>query len=122
MSSSDSSSSSESASDDDQEDDESDDPTGAKAMIAQSRKEAGDKARAARKSKRKEDRAEAAHLADERRNKQVKLNRLTSISGGGGGTPTRHTSQQEVKCYQCGGLGHMARDCPQSSQQRYRNR
>ncbi|KAL2354768.1 hypothetical protein BJ546DRAFT_1061061 [Cryomyces antarcticus] len=79
-SSSDSSSASEST-------DIEDDPTGTKALIRQARKDAADKARADRKAKKKSDKAEALRMAEKRRSKEVKLNRVTSISGGGGNRP-----------------------------------
>jgi len=98
--------------------DESDDPTGAKALITQSRKEAGEKARVDRKAKKKADRAEAARLAEDRRKKQVKLNGLTSISGNTGGS----SGARDMICHGCGGKGHMRKDCPQASQQRARRK
>ncbi|TKA72620.1 hypothetical protein B0A49_02669 [Cryomyces minteri] len=67
-SSSDSSSASESS-------DIEDDPTGTKALIRQSRKDAADKAKADRKAKKKADKAEALRMAEKRRSKEVKLNR-----------------------------------------------
>ena len=63
-------------------------------MIASSRKEAGDKARAERKAKRKAEKAESERLADDRRKKQVKLNKLTSISGSGGREVTKSEAER----------------------------
>ena len=111
---------SDSASSESEEDEEeSDDPSGAKALITQSRKEAGEKARAERRAQRKADKAEAARMAEERRKKHVKLNQLSSISGGGG-APTRSPSHKDMTCFKCGKKGHGQRECPQSSQQRSR--
>ena len=112
---SDTESSSESS--DDEDEDDSDDPDGAKAMIAQSRKDAGDKARAERKAKRKAEKEEASQMAEERRKKVVKLNKLDSISGGRA-TPTRSSSHRDITCFRCGKKGHTQRDCPQASQTR----
>ncbi|KAK3714799.1 hypothetical protein LTR37_007534 [Vermiconidia calcicola] len=116
--SSDSESSSESP-DDEEDEDDSDDPIGAKAMIAQTRKEAGDKARVERKAKRKAEKAEAGRMADERRKKHVKLNHLSSISGGGGGgpSPSRSQNNSDMICYKCGKKGHGKWECSQSPQQ-----
>ena len=96
---------------------ESDDPTGAKAMIAQSRKDAGDKARAERKAKRKAEKENASRMADERRKKVVRLNKLDSISGGKT-TSARSPSHKDITCFKCGKKGHAKRDCPEESQSR----
>lgn len=61
---------------------EEDDPTGANAMIRAARLQAAERAKAERKAKRKADKAESKRLAGLRKNKEVKLNRLSSISGG----------------------------------------
>lgn len=84
-------------------------------MIAQTRKDASDKIRTERKAKRKVEKQEALRMADERRKKQVRLNKLDSISGGKA-TPTRSQSQRDITCYKCGKKGHTQRDCPQASQ------
>ena len=104
---SDSSASSESGDGDDDEDD----PTGAKALIKQSRKEAGDKARAERKAKRKAEKTESLRLAEDRRKKKVKLNQLDSISGAGGSKTTSY--ERNMVCHQCGEKGHPKAKCPQ---------
>lgn len=102
----------------DSEDDDEDDPTGAKALITASRKEAGEAARKERKTKKKADKAEALRLADERRKKHVKLNQLTSISGNTGGSP----SAKEITCHNRGKKGHIQRECPQPSRQQQQSR
>jgi len=107
-SSGESSSESESESDEDEEDD----PTGAKAMIKQSRKEAGDRARAERKAQRKAESKAAAKLAESRRNKEVNLNRVTSISGSG--KPSA-SATANMACHNCGKKGHMKAQCPGAS-------
>lgn len=106
-SSGESSSESESESDEDDEDD----PTGAKALIKQSRKEAGDRARAERKAQRKAEKKEAARLADSRRKKEVNLNKVTSISGSG--KPS--ASAASMVCHNCGKKGHIKAQCPSAS-------
>ncbi|TKA81611.1 hypothetical protein B0A55_03554 [Friedmanniomyces simplex] len=98
--------------DEDENEDESDDPTGAKAFIAQSRKEASEKVRAERKAKKHTDQAEALRLADERRHKQVNLNNMTSISNPRSGGKDRGGAQHMI-CHQCGQKGHLKNECPQ---------
>jgi hypothetical protein len=51
-------------------------------------------------------------MADERRKKHVKLNNLSSISGGGGTPKSRASSRQDMVCFKCGEKGHAQRDCP----------
>lgn len=50
--------------------------------------------------------------APDKRKKEVKLNRLVSISGGGGGQSSGPS--KSMKCYGCGGEGHKASssECP----------
>ena len=116
-STSDSDSSSDSSENNDDEEDDSDDPTGAKAMIAQSRKAAGEKARAERKAKKQAEKTDATRLAEQRRKKQVKLNKLSSISSADA-TSNRPSAGRSMTCFACGEKGHGQRDCTQSSQQR----
>ena len=49
-------------------------------------------------------------LAEKRRSKEVKLNRLSSISGGGGGGGK---PKGDGECFTCGEKGHKKADCPQ---------
>lgn len=97
----------------DDAEDEGEDATGASALIKQARKEATEKARTERRAKRKADEAETRRLAEERRKKHVKLNNLSSISGGGG-TPSRSrgAGRDDMVCFKCGDKGHAKRDCP----------
>lgn len=108
---------------DDSESDEDDgeiedDPTGVKALIAQGRKEAAGRARADRKAKKAADSAESQRLAEQRRKKDVNLNKAHSISSGGGrvsgGGPSKKSSYLEnMICHRCSEKGHMSKDCPQ---------
>lgn len=109
----DSGSSGESSSESESESDEGeeDDPTGAKALIKQSRKEAGDRARAERKAQRKAESKAAAKVADARRKKEVNLNKVTSISGSG--KPS--ASAASTVCHNCGKKGHIKAQCPSTS-------
>ncbi|KAL1868237.1 hypothetical protein VTK73DRAFT_3764 [Phialemonium thermophilum] len=61
-------------------------------------------------ARRKEERARAQQLAEKRRKKEVKLNRLTSISSAGA-SPFQRASGSAA-CYSCGKPGHKASDCP----------
>ena len=57
---------------------------------------------------------EPARLVDKRRSKEVKLNKLSSVSGGGvGGSKQGGSSKLDIECYFCGGKGHTKRQCPQ---------
>jgi hypothetical protein len=80
-------------------------------MIKQQRKEAGDRARAERKAQRKAESKAAAKLAETRRNKEVNLNKVTSISGSG--KPS--ASAASMACHNCGKKGHMKAQCPGGS-------
>lgn len=94
--------------------DDSDDPVGANELIRASKKEAaGQRAKAARKAEKQSRKADAAKLAEQRRSKDVNLNRLSSISGGGG-TPGkgRAAPNPNVDCYNCGEKGHVRKNCP----------
>lgn len=55
-------------------------------------------------------------LAEKTRSKEVKLNRLSSISGGGGISRVGGAKDMSnIECYQCGEKGHERRNCPQKS-------
>ena len=94
---------------------EDDDPSGTKALIKASRAEAAERAKAERKAKRKAVKAEANRLAEQRRGKKIKLNKLTSISGGGG------SLSGSMECYNCGSKGHKAKDCPSADKKRHKS-
>jgi hypothetical protein len=102
-----SSSGSESSADDEDADD--DDPTGVvKALI----KDASERARAERKEKKKAALVEAQKLAEQRRKRDVNLNKVTSISNGGG-SGGGAGNFANMTCHGCGEKGHRQADCPQ---------
>ena len=88
-------------------DSDSDDPNGTDALVKAVREEAARKLKAERKAKRKAEKAESIRLAEKRKKKEVKLNKLTSISG--------WNSQSTQTCFRCGKTGHVKADCPQRS-------
>jgi len=102
-----------------EDDDGSDDPTGAQAMIAKARKEAGDGLRAERKAKKRSDKAEALRMADERRKKAVNLNSLSGISND---TGRSRAGPKDKTCHRCGEKGHFASACPQKDQRQGKRR
>lgn len=87
-----------------------DDPTAA--LIRASRREAAAQAHADRKAKKHAAKAEAVKLAEARRRREVNLNKVSSISSGGG-LSGRGGGAANIECHQCGKKGHMMRDCPQ---------
>lgn len=72
------------------------------------REEAAQKLKAERKAKRKAEKAESLRLAEKRKKKDVKLNQLTSISGGN----AKGKTQTNQTCFKCGLVGHMKAECP----------
>ncbi|MCJ1469305.1 hypothetical protein MMC07_007938 [Pseudocyphellaria aurata] len=115
--------------DDEQEEgetDDSNDPTGANDLIRTSKKAAVDQfAKAARRADKKSRKAEAAMLAERRRSKEIKLNGLSSISGGGhsgaGGRSAAAAANPNVDCYNCGQHGHVRKNCPNFTRQHHTN-
>ncbi len=105
----DSSSSEDESREDDGDDtnDIDDDPTGTNELLRASKVEATQRMKAERKAQRKAAKAEATRLAEKRKSKEVKLNKLGSISNGGSGM------NQNIECFRCGGKGHKKDDCPQ---------
>jgi hypothetical protein len=101
--------------DDEGELDYEDDPKGVNSLINQGRKEATERLRTERKEKKRAEQAEALRIAKQRREREIDLNNVTSISGGGA---SRSSPLANMTCHQCSGKGHMARDCPQKKQNR----
>ncbi|KAK4997489.1 hypothetical protein LTR66_003097 [Elasticomyces elasticus] len=109
------SSGSASSASDSEDDEEEDDPTGAQALIRQSRKEASEKARAERKAKGKAAKEESLRLAEKRRSRGINQNEISSISNAGASS---------IICHECGEKGHTKKACPtrqgqQSRRKRY---
>ena len=63
------------------------------------------------KQQRRAGQAELARLAGERRSNQVRLDRLSSISGVSGSGKPGSSSKSDIECYSCGEKGHTKRDC-----------
>lgn len=84
-------------------------------MVRASKEDANrrvDSERRALKAKRKAEKAGLTALAEKRRSKDVKLNKLSSISGGGGSASKPTGGKSDRECYSCGMKGHEKRDCP----------
>ncbi|KAI9654806.1 MAG: hypothetical protein M1821_005800 [Bathelium mastoideum] len=64
---------------------------------------------AERKASNKHSKAVPPMHAEDRRNKNISLNRLSTISGGGGSDPRKNN----VECFKCGQKGHRAKHCHQ---------
>jgi hypothetical protein len=109
--------------DDDSEEDEGEgaandggDATGVDALIAKGQRAAAERVRAERKAKRKAENAGLHQMGEERRKKEIKLNRLSGISsGGGGGGGSSGSNASNSTCFTCGTKGHMKKDCPKAS-------
>lgn len=87
-------------------DSEDDDPDGTNALIKAAQGEAAAMLKAERKAKRKEEKAELLRLAEKRKKKDIRLNKLTSIS------------RSNESCYRCGQVGHFIADCPKRARNR----
>ncbi|KAK4230886.1 hypothetical protein QBC38DRAFT_507192 [Podospora fimiseda] len=66
-------------------------------------------------SRKLEEQKKAAEFAGKRRAKEIKLNQLSSISGGGASQPR---SPAILNCHSCGNPGHKAIDCPNKNRRR----
>ncbi|KAJ9130335.1 hypothetical protein NKR23_g12252 [Pleurostoma richardsiae] len=63
------------------------------------------------KGRKDAERAKAREFAEKRRQKSVKLNKLTSISSAGAQSSVNWLAK--IQCHSCGKTGHKASDCPQ---------
>lgn len=113
--------SSDSGSDSDEDEDEAEaeesefdenDPTSQ--LMKTVRDEAARELKAQRKAKRKAEKAELLRLAEKRKKKEVKLNRLTSISGGSAASK----GASKGPCHKCGEVGHFVAECPKGKRGR----
>lgn len=66
--------------------------------------------------------AKAKEFRDKRKKKEVRLNKLTSISSAGGDKQFGAASKKNMTCYKCQQQGHIAADCPSSGTSRGRSR
>ena len=88
----------------------SDSQVGARELLRESKHEASDRAKSDRKAKKKVAKAEATRLAEKRKSKEVKLNKLTSISGTYGAKS--RNPDANIECHGCGEKGHKNANCP----------
>lgn len=84
--------------------------------------EATDQLRAKRKARKEADKAEALQLSERRRNKAVKLNKVTSISSGGAAQSRGSPQSRDMTCFACGAKGHGKKDCPNAGGARGKRR
>ena len=84
-------------------------------FIRASRKEAVQRTKAQRKAQKKAEMMELVKRAEPRK-KKVKLNRLSSISGTGGGGAL--TGKSERECFLCGKTGHNKENCQSRKKRR----
>lgn len=89
-----------------------DDPTSQ--LLKTARDDAARELKAQRKAKRKAEKAELLRLAEKRKKKDVKLNQLTSISGGNAASK----GASKGPCHKCGEVGHFIAECPKGKRGR----
>ena len=101
-------------------DDSDGDPAGTQDLIQAVKGEIAQRAKAERTAKRKAEKQEMSRLAAMRKSKDVNLNRLSSVSGGGGNRAGSGKNMSNTECFNCGEKGHEKRDCPEKLAKRDR--
>ncbi|KAI4211882.1 MAG: hypothetical protein LQ351_005373 [Letrouitia transgressa] len=81
-------------------------------LLRQLKSETLQEAQIERKAQRKAEKVEAARMAEKGKFKEVKLNKLSSISGAGGAGRESSVVRSEIICYSCGQKGHRKAECP----------
>lgn len=85
---------------------DSEDADGAGDLIRQEKEEAAERAKAERKANKKAEKAEATKMAERRRSKEVNVNKLSSISTGGGWRPNIPANEDRGRKRKGGYDGH----------------
>lgn len=97
------------------------DPADTQGLIQAVKGEMAQRAKAEKWAKRDAKQREVVQVAEKRRSKEVNLNRLSSISGGGGpGGVGNGRDMSNMECFRCGEKGHAKKDCPGTLRKRDR--
>lgn len=102
---------------------ESDDASGTKYLIRESNQAAMDSSKDNQRAPKRAAKAQAGQRAEMPLNREINLNRLSSISGAGGNGGKKSADrdrggQANIECYNCGGKGHISLDCPNPGRKR----
>lgn len=95
----------------DEEGSEDEDPSRGRKQYGDDGASRNKRARTSLSARRSEEWKKAQEFAGNRRKKEVKLNKLTSISSGGAAMSLQKPASSGFTCNHCGKLGHKAADC-----------